>query len=285
MPSTVTGGPHGMHPISQNWSREHADDARRVGLTNCQSCHGTDYRGTVLSRALGDRSFSTKFGTLALKRGMEVSCYNCHNGPNSSNSSSHPAPAVAAASLAVPSPDGAALTLTASGTGARVRVVNQPLHGSVAISGLVATYLPEPGYAGPDHFTYLATDSGGYRDSVPAVIAVAVGTLLPGADSDGDGLDNFLEYALGLDPYFPSPPGTWGRGRESIGGQHFQTLTLPVGPFPPPNTSVGISVSGDLIEWNPAIPITTGAYQIKARDTVPVESAPRRFIRATATRP
>ncbi len=284
MPSTITGGPHGMHPISQSWARDHADSARSVGLVTCQACHGTDYRGTVLSRTLGDRSFSTKFGSFSYKRGMEVGCYECHNGTNSSNATSRQPPVVAAASRSVPS-SGGSFALSASGTGPVLRIVQQPMHGSVALSGTTATYLPDAGYSGPDFFTYLASDSGLYRDSAPAVISMNVGNPTPGDDSDGDGLNNFLEFALGLDPYLATPPYAWGRSTELVSGQHYLSLTLPQGPLRPPNVTTGIFVSGDLQTWSAGTSMTPGPYQIKARDVVPIEAASRRFLRATATRP
>ncbi len=285
MPKTVTGGPHGMHPISLPWAKDHADSARAVGLANCRSCHGSDYRGTVLSRALGDRSWTTKFGTKTLKRGMEVSCYLCHNGPNSSNSTPRTAPVVASSQISLPVGGTGTVSLTASGTGATVRLVQPPLHGTVAFAGLAATYRPDPGYAGPDSFTYLATDSAGYLDSAPATVSLTVGPTDDPADDDHDGLDNFLEYALGLDPFLASPPGLWGRREEILGGLHYQSLVLPRGPLLPPDAAVTIRVSPDLSLWAPATPIGNSASELRARDPVPMESAPRRFIRADVTRP
>lgn len=56
MPSTVTGGPHGMHPTNQTWVNNHHD---LIGgnLAQCRVCHGTDYRGTVLSAGPGRSQF------------------------------------------------------------------------------------------------------------------------------------------------------------------------------------------------------------------------------------
>ncbi|MCB1227682.1 MAG: hypothetical protein KDK99_17830, partial [Verrucomicrobiales bacterium] len=103
MPTNSVGGPHGIHPIgSTNWVRDHADIARNVGITECRDCHGTDLRGTQLSRAQADRHLSTKFGPFVLKRGMEVSCYYCHNGPTSSDPTTHTGPTVASGQLSVP---------------------------------------------------------------------------------------------------------------------------------------------------------------------------------------
>lgn len=80
MPETVTGGPHGLHPLGQYWVDKH-EDAAEKGATACQSCHGTDYRGTVLSAALAPRSFKTEWGTRTFAKGKQIGCYDCHNGP------------------------------------------------------------------------------------------------------------------------------------------------------------------------------------------------------------
>ena len=55
-PQTVDGGPHGMHPVGAAWVERHPDVAEEGGAQRCRACHGADYRGTVLSRAKGDRT-------------------------------------------------------------------------------------------------------------------------------------------------------------------------------------------------------------------------------------
>jgi hypothetical protein len=61
--NATNGGPHGMHVIGTDWVRGH----RKVGWSSaCATCHGSDARGTVLSRTAA---------------GVTVGCYNCHNGP------------------------------------------------------------------------------------------------------------------------------------------------------------------------------------------------------------
>jgi hypothetical protein len=74
-PNTVSGGPHGLHPIGQTWVRSHEEHAQNPAA--CQGCHGLDYRGTALSKTLADRSF----GTRSFPRGTIIGCYSCHNGP------------------------------------------------------------------------------------------------------------------------------------------------------------------------------------------------------------
>jgi hypothetical protein len=81
-PSTPLGGPHGLHPVGQSWVDAH-HDALTGGIAPCQVCHGSDYRGTILSKALADRSFSAgDWGTRTFARGTIIGCYSCHNGPN-----------------------------------------------------------------------------------------------------------------------------------------------------------------------------------------------------------
>ncbi len=286
MPNTANGGPHGMHEISSNWVKDHGDTVENGGGAQCKACHGTDYRGTVLSRAATDRSFSTKYGTKQFTRGYEVSCYVCHNGVNSSDPSTHAPPTVANATLAVPAGLSASLTLSATGTGATVRISRQPAHGTVALSGRVATYFAEAGYIGPDSFAYIASDTGGYVDSITAgSVAVTVGNFTASLDSDGDGTSDLVEYALGTSSNFPSTGGAAAvPAFEIIGSARYLTLRLPRF-LPPPDATVSIEVSGDLQTWQPATVVTNSASLLKARDPVSADSARRRFMRVKVTRP
>ena len=83
-PLTASGGPHGLHPIGQTWVSAHQRAGRgSVALAGCQGCHGTDYRGTVLSRSQADRALNAEeFGIRQFKKGVMIGCYSCHNGPN-----------------------------------------------------------------------------------------------------------------------------------------------------------------------------------------------------------
>ncbi len=78
VPNTTNGGPHGLHPIGTSWVNAHQDVADRSGAASCQGCHGTDYRGTILSRVLTTRTLAGKTFT----KGTMIGCYSCHNGPN-----------------------------------------------------------------------------------------------------------------------------------------------------------------------------------------------------------
>ena len=79
------GGPHGMHLVNDRrfWKEGHKDLAkrenRRPGGGTCGSCHGSDHRGTVLSRAPVDRSFSVEGRNRTVAAGEPVSCDLCHS--------------------------------------------------------------------------------------------------------------------------------------------------------------------------------------------------------------
>lgn len=77
VPSTTNGGPHGLHPIGTSWVSQHQNVAER-GTAVCQGCHGTDYRGTILSRVRTNRTMAGK----TFAAGTIIGCYSCHNGPN-----------------------------------------------------------------------------------------------------------------------------------------------------------------------------------------------------------
>ncbi len=82
MPSTVTGGPHGMHSTGNNWISDHKDAADGAsGATACAYCHGADYRGTALSQVKMTKTFNVEKGTKTFSAGQNVGCYDCHNGP------------------------------------------------------------------------------------------------------------------------------------------------------------------------------------------------------------
>ncbi len=80
MPSTTNGGPHGLHPIGPTWVSNH-EHAAGGGAAACQPCHGTDYRGTILSKTQTARTMAGK----TFPAGTVIGCYSCHNGPNGGN--------------------------------------------------------------------------------------------------------------------------------------------------------------------------------------------------------
>jgi hypothetical protein len=76
-PTNGLGGPHGMHPVGSSWVSAHPSIAS-ANRASCQPCHGTDYRGTVLSRTFAARTMAGK----SFAAGTIIGCYDCHNGPN-----------------------------------------------------------------------------------------------------------------------------------------------------------------------------------------------------------
>lgn len=287
--ATYKAGPHGMHPIGSSWAQNHADLARLVpNYADCKTCHGSDLRGTVLSRVQGDRTVSTEFGTRQFWRGYEVGCYDCHNGPTSSNPTAYAAPTVSNRTLAVQAGQPAKITLTASGVSSpKFRIVRQPAHGSVALTATtgVGQYFPEPGYDGPDTFTYAATDSLDYRDSSTAgVVSVTVGSGGATVDSDNDGLSNLVEYALGTSPDFFTDTGLSHPAVENTGGVPYLTLSGKRWQSPS-DVTISFQVSSDLVSWSPAAMVISSGTLLKARDTQAATGGGSRFIRMQVSRP
>jgi hypothetical protein len=174
-PNTVSGGPHGLHPVGETWIEGHKAAADSDSIP-CQDCHGTDYKGTVLSYSQADWVAHTgDFGDKHFWRGFRIGCHACHDGPDSeSPSPNHPAvvqddSAAADAGVAVEIPlaasdqDSDPLTL---------RIVSQPTYGTVALDGATATYLAFEGFSGVDGFTFAAWD--GWTDSNLGTVTVMV---------------------------------------------------------------------------------------------------------------
>jgi len=78
VPNTVNGGPHGMHPVGASWVNRHHDLVESAGAAQCQTCHGIDYRGTILSKVMTTRTLAGR----SFPAGTVIGCYSCHNGPN-----------------------------------------------------------------------------------------------------------------------------------------------------------------------------------------------------------
>lgn len=174
--ATYTSGPHGMHPIGQAWVNGHHDVINENQTGQCRVCHGTDYRGTALSRMQASRNITVnRDGTIVsfpTFKGAEVGCYNCHNGPTQSSANTAANPV--AGNVATNTANNAALTfaLPVTGAGAVARVIAQPAHGAVGVNNNVATYFPEAGFVGTDTFTYAAWN--GSKNSLLATGTVAV---------------------------------------------------------------------------------------------------------------
>lgn len=177
MPNTVTGGPHGMHPIGDKWVKDHHDEADDGKHLTCRTCHGTDYRGTELSRTFGPRTLDTeKWGIVNYFEGYEVGCYDCHNGPTTSSTNPNTPPVAHNGTASTSAGSPVSVTLGASDPGDQIigaRIVKQPHSGSVALNGTQATYFPYKGFAGTDSFTFAVDD--GDNESNLATITVTVG--------------------------------------------------------------------------------------------------------------
>ncbi len=207
MPSTVNGGPHGMHPVGQSWVSGHEHAVSSGGSAQCQVCHGTDYRGTVLSRSFANRTISTEFGTKNFWRGFQIGCYTCHNGPRSDSRNSNQAPVVSDLSAATTAGSSVSIPLQASdpdGNTLTLRIVSQPANGTVGLSGTTATFYPFDGFTGTDTFTYAAWD--GMTDSNLGTVTVTVSggsctltcsATAPASANVGDALSFFADATPG----------------------------------------------------------------------------------------
>jgi hyaluronate lyase len=106
-----------------------------------------------------------------------------------------------------------------------LQTVATPAHGTATIVAGAIQYAPTTGYTGPDTFNYIVTDGGlpgtgtvnvtiqnvrtftGYQNQkfTPAQLA---DPNISGAFATpaGDGIANFMKYAINLDPFTPSRP-------------------------------------------------------------------------------
>jgi hypothetical protein len=197
VPDTVDGGPHGMHPVGSGWVDRHGDAVEHGGGAGaCRACHGTDYRGTVLSRAQADRTLDADdFGRKTVWRGFQVGCFMCHAGPDGESPSANRPAAVADATAFTGTGIPVSVPIAASdadGNPLVLRVVSQPAHGAAGLSGTTARYVPESGFVGTDTFTVAAWD--GAIDSNLATVTVTVGPCT-GRDLDGDGTPDACDAA------------------------------------------------------------------------------------------
>ncbi len=182
-PTTVNGGPHGMHPVGQSWISAHRSAGGNEA--NCAPCHGADYRGTVLSRTFGSRSYQAG-GTKTFWAGFQIGCYTCHRGPNDDDSTSNHAPQVVDATVSTARNVAVDIALTAVDADANpltLWIVSQGGHGTVALAGRAARYLPETGFTGTDSFTFAAWD--GSTSSNLGTVTIAVQAPTCSLDAEG----------------------------------------------------------------------------------------------------
>jgi hypothetical protein len=76
--TSANGGPHGMHTAGSAWVSAHPNYVNLNGTATCAYCHGSDFRGTSLSRILTSKTLAGR----TFPAYHEMNCYDCHNGPS-----------------------------------------------------------------------------------------------------------------------------------------------------------------------------------------------------------
>jgi hypothetical protein len=72
-------GPHGMHVVNDSrWNSGSHGSLAKQNKQACAVCHGSTFRGTVLSRTADTRTLHNR----TVAKGTQIGCYDCHNGPN-----------------------------------------------------------------------------------------------------------------------------------------------------------------------------------------------------------
>ncbi|MCP5532628.1 MAG: hypothetical protein H7A49_09410 [Akkermansiaceae bacterium] len=291
MPNTVTGGPHGMHPIGSTWINRHENYGKSGA---CLTCHGADRRGGPLARAFDDRSFTVnndgQSRTVNLFKGESVSCFICHKREDDGrlggvfNNNTPPAVNDLTLATAADTPGSVTLSSTdANGNPRTTRIVSQPKHGTVALAGTLATYHPDPGFLGPDSFTFAAFD--GFKESNLGTVSVTVGDELtaPERDGDHDGLPDLVEYALGFSTDFPTSSDVFVPSLREIGGTTYYTYRISRAPAPG-DTSVIVEFSSDFVEWVAGVVMIDSDFVLDVRDPSPASAHEKRFVRVRAER-
>jgi hypothetical protein len=291
MPVTVAGGPHGMHPTGSGWIGRHEEFGKS---SSCQACHGADLRGTPLSRSFSDQTLSfAKDGvthSVPLFRGANVSCFLCHKREDDGRlggvftNNGRPVAQDATLVTAVNTPGSRTLvTSDPNGNPRTLRIVSQPQHGSVALSGSTATYFPEADFAGADSFTFAAFD--GFADSNLAIVSVTVGdpAVVATLDRDGDQWPDLTEYALGLTIGYRNAPLGQAMAFRDYGGASHWSMRLSRSPSPG-DVSTAVEFSSDLGHWFPGVDVTDAPFLLEVRDPAPAVGQAKRFIRMRSSR-
>src|SRR6185369_15410003 len=142
-------------------------------------------------------------------RGFQVGCFTCHLGPGNGDSNPNRAPVADDAELATTADVPVDVALQArddDGDPLALRIVSQAAHGSVALSGTLARYIPAPGFAGDDVFTFAASDGStdGNLATVRVVVAAAPLACIGDCNADRqvtiDELVRAVNIALDLSP-------------------------------------------------------------------------------------
>lgn len=153
------------------------------------------------------------------------------------------------ASATVPYDSGATpITLNITGgVPTSLAIGTAPAHGTAIVSGLAITYQPDSGYAGPDSFTYTATNSAG--TSAPATATITVGNPTITVTASGP-----LAAQVGV-AY--TQTFTWNGGAQPFSG--YQVAGLPAGLSVTATTGNSATVSGT--------PTAAGSFALNASAT------------------
>ena len=96
------------------------------------------------------------------------------------------------------------INLSITGSADEVLIMSQPTHGTATVSGTSISYQPQPGYAGPDQFTYAAKDA--YSTSTPAQVDITVASPTLGMTTSA------LQAARASTPYTQTLAASGGTG-------------------------------------------------------------------------
>ncbi|MCC5804962.1 MAG: hypothetical protein JJU00_01420 [Opitutales bacterium] len=113
------------------------------------------------------------------------------------------------------------------------------------------------------------------------------GDAADGADPDGDGIPNLVEYALGGDPMEPFSAALPERGYAVVDGENYLTLSVQRDPEAA-GVVWSIEVSPDLASWHEGplhtLTLVDNPAELSVRDAVSLSEAGPRFIRLTLSR-
>lgn len=130
------------------------------------------------------------------------------------------------------------------------------------------------------HARYIGGSSGSFADWI-AGFDLPVDKRGPADDASGDGIENLLKYAIGLNPTEATPVGLPTLSVEDAGENTFLVLGVQKNPDAGDVTYI-VEGSTDLVEWSadPAeVELEEDAESLLARFTVPLEEAPKAFLR------
>lgn len=134
-----------------------------------------------------------------------------------------------------------------AGTPASVAIATNPSHGTVSVSGLSITYTPTSNYAGPDSFTYTASNTSG--TSAPANVTINVAdpviTITPSGSFTATAGTNYSQtftFNGGAQPW-----------------SSYQVSNLPSGLSITGSTANAVTISG--------IPLVSGAFNLNVSAT------------------